>query len=106
VRRRITRIVAGAVAALAVAGIVDAVLRSDGEAHRSSAPAKVTTVSAPAPLPVCRPEQLALSIETLGGSDVFVLRHVRGEPCRLPAAPVAEDRRRTRPPRPAGELGA
>jgi hypothetical protein len=91
VRRRITWVVAGAVAALAVAGVVDAVLRSDGDSSQPSAANgdEVTSVRAePAALPACRREQLALSIEILGGGDVFVLRHVRGGPCRLPAARV------------------
>ncbi|MGH2996298.1 MAG: hypothetical protein ACRDON_09320 [Gaiellaceae bacterium] len=96
-RRWITWVVAGAVAALVVAGVVDTILRSEGDSPRPSAanpdeprpgPTPTTGAVVPAPLPACRREQLALAIEVLGGGDVYVLRHVRGGPCRLRAARV------------------
>lgn len=36
-----------------------------------------------AALPGCRRAQLALSLETIGGQNNAVLRHIRGRPCRL-----------------------
>jgi hypothetical protein len=94
VRGWITWVVSGAVVALVVAGAVEAFLRSDGDSPSRSAgregarSAPTTTAVAPGPLPACRREQLALSIEILGGGDVYVLRHVRGRACNLRSARV------------------
>lgn len=93
-RRWITWVASGAVAALVVAGVVDAVLRSEDDsspraARRDGARSVPTTTAVTlGPLPACRREQLALSIEVLGGGDVYVLRHVRGGPCNLRPARV------------------
>jgi hypothetical protein len=83
-RKWLTRAIVAAVVALGVAVLVTA-LRPPAPAEGEPRSAERTT---PASLARCSREQLALSIELLGGSGTAVLRHVRGEPCRLARVPV------------------
>lgn len=69
--------------------VIDALRGSSADQERGGQPdtRSQTPVSSPPPqtsvLPRCAPEQLALSIETLAGQNAAVLRHVRGDACRL-----------------------
>lgn len=97
-RTRFTWVVVGGILALAVAGTVDALLGSESgtapetgaglpqprSADALSVPAEVTT----APLPRCTAQQIAVSIDVLGGSATIAVRHVWGSPCHLPRLPI------------------
>jgi hypothetical protein len=90
VRRVSTVIVVGAVGVLAVAATVVVFLPSGQESTSAEDGRHPVVVSTQVPsgspsqaavLPRCRHDQLALSLEKLGGDQVIVLRHVRGERC-------------------------
>jgi len=83
-RTWLTRAIVAAVVGLGVAVLVTG-LRPPAPPEDEPRSAARTT---PMPLPRCSSEQLALSIEVLGGSPTAVLRHVMGEPCRLTRVPV------------------
>jgi hypothetical protein len=90
-RTRLTWVVLGGVLALAVAGAVYAHRgsRSSGAASETrarqfSVPAKNAT----APLPPCSAEQIAASIDVLGGRATLTVRHTRGGACHLARLPV------------------
>ena len=80
-----TALVVTAVAAVAVAALVDAFTGRDSapQASRSpqSPPRLVTQADQPLP-PPCRPGQLELAFEELGGGRGVSITHVRGPACR------------------------
>lgn len=77
-----TGLLAAAVAAIALAALVDALVDRRGDETRRDA-----TAADARPLPACRRDQLALALEHLGGSTAVALRHVAGPPChRSPMA--------------------
>jgi hypothetical protein len=87
---RLTWVVVGAVAALLAVAGVDA-LRSSG--HDTSA--STTTPDADRRLPRCTAQEIAISIDVLGGQAALVLRDAGGRPCQLPSFQVrltVEDR--------------
>jgi hypothetical protein len=83
-RTWLTRAVVAGVVGLVVAVLVTELRPPEPAEGEPRSPGRTT----PAPLPPCSREQLALSIEVLGGSGTAVLRHVRGKPCRLARVPV------------------
>jgi hypothetical protein len=89
-RRLSTVLVVGAVGVLTIAGTVAAFWpsgRDESSAESGRQPAVPSTQvprgssSQATVLPRCRHDQLALSLEKLGGDQVIVLRHVHGERC-------------------------
>jgi hypothetical protein len=81
VRRPWTTILVIAVAAIAVAALIDVV--KDGSDHgRASEPAARPAPTTTDPLPVCEEGQLALELEDLAGTNAVSLRHVDGPPCQ------------------------
>lgn len=90
-RTRLIWVVLGGVLALAVAGAVHAhrgskssATPSETRAGQFSAPAKNAT----APLPPCSAEQIAASIDVLGGRATITVRHTLGGACHLARLPV------------------
>src|SRR5262245_32107081 len=93
-RGTVTWLLAAAIGAVVVAGVVDAVRRSTS--HSGPAGALTTTATAaettnggaqlvasgpPERLPPCRPRQLRLAMSVGGPRAEFVLRRVSGQPC-------------------------
>jgi hypothetical protein len=90
-RTRLIWVVLGGVLALAVAGAVYAHRgsRSSGTASETRARQfSVPPKNATAPLPLCSAEQIAASIDVLGGRATIAMRHSRGEACHLARLPV------------------
>jgi hypothetical protein len=96
--RTLTWVVVGGIVSLLVVGAVDA-LRPSGtptSASKTTAAPKrpagdqislpVETESVPPPR--CTAQQLALTIENLGGGPALALLHVWAEPCRTPRLPI------------------
>jgi hypothetical protein len=98
IRTRLTWIVVGGILALAVVGAVDALFSSGSsgtapETGTALQPQSADAVSVPAesraaPLPRCTSEQIAASIDVLGGSATVAVRHARGRACHLASLPV------------------
>ena len=98
-RVRLTWVVVGGLAALLVAAAIDA-LHSSGSSASSTteagAPtqdasargAPIRTETTPETPPRCRAEQIAVSIDVLGGRPTIALRHARGKACRLARQPM------------------
>lgn len=91
-RTRLTWVVVGGILALSVAGVVDALLGSSetgrsltGDDGVGSARLTESTTASP---PRCTSEQIAISIDTLGGVATIAVRHARGPSCHLTALPV------------------
>jgi hypothetical protein len=98
IQTRLTWVVVAGVAALLVAGVVDA-LRSSGSPASSSkaSPAPQQPVADQISLPTqeedtapppCTAQQLGLKIENLGGVAALALVHVWAGPCRTPRLPI------------------
>ena len=96
-RSRLSWLVIGAVAVILVAAAVDAFRSSEPSASSPSRettterPAGETTlavVTTPESLPRCTVQNLALSIDVLGGTASIVVRHVWGRACHLAPLPV------------------
>jgi hypothetical protein len=96
IRTRLISVLVGGVLALAVAGAVGE-LRDAGSSRTSETGAaqrrSVDTFSVPAenttaPLPRCSAEQIATSIDVLGGRATIAVRHARGRACHLARLPV------------------
>jgi hypothetical protein len=98
-------VIGGALVALLIAGTADVVLSSEApesesngtretQAARASAASanqgetSPLQITANAPLPPCEVQNLALSIDLLGGSPFIALRHAWGKPCHLRRLPV------------------
>jgi hypothetical protein len=75
-RRPWTGVLAVAVAAIALAALVEALVDRRGNEARGD-----ETATGARPLPACGRNQLALVLEELGGSTAVALRHVQGPPC-------------------------
>jgi hypothetical protein len=85
VRRLATMLAVLAVVGIAVAALINTLASSSpskrDEAAEGSVPQAGVTESM---LSECRTDQLALAFDSLGDDDAVALRHVKGEPCRLP----------------------
>jgi hypothetical protein len=97
IRTRLTWAVLGVVLALAVAAAVYALRgsASPGSAsetevgqRRSADAFSIPEENTTAPLPRCSAEQIAASIDVLGGRATIAVRHVRGKACHLARLPV------------------
>jgi hypothetical protein len=82
VRRFWTTILVIALAAVALAAFVDILRGSSAGPTRASEARSQAAPATTAPLPVCEPDQLALELENLGGTNAVSLRHVNGPPCQ------------------------
>jgi hypothetical protein len=90
-RTRLLWVVLGGVLALAVTGAVYAHRgsRSSGTASETRAGQfSVPAQNATAPLPPCSAEQIAASIDVLGGRATIAVRHAPGRACHLARLPV------------------
>jgi hypothetical protein len=85
-RTRLTMLAVTGVLVVALAATLDAVLAPDSSQRRPSpttaSEAAGTNRNPSSPPPRCRDDQLALAIELPNG-PVAIMRHVRGEACRL-----------------------
>jgi len=96
-QRRFSWLIAVGVIAVFVAGTVDA-LRSSEPSDSALSPATRTERSAaaetnlagttPEGLPHCTAQNIAVSIDVLGGTASVVVQHVWGRPCDLVPVPV------------------
>jgi hypothetical protein len=89
----LTRLIAGGLLAVAIAGTVDALRGSPSRPepvlrNPYLVPLPLPSAATTDRLPTCTTPQLALAFEILGGSGTFVLSHVRGEPCHLRRLPI------------------
>ena len=97
-RTRLSWLVIGGVAVILVAAAVDTIRSSEPSAssprretatERSAAGEVTIPVEAtPEGLPRCTVQNIAVSIEVLGGTATVVVRHVGGRACHLAALPV------------------
>jgi len=78
------------VAVILVAAAVDTIRSSEPSATERSAAGEVTipVEATPEGLPRCTVQNIAVSIEVLGGTATVVVRHVGGRACHLAALPV------------------
>jgi hypothetical protein len=86
--RLLSWLLVSALVALAILATLDAFLAeseqsTDDRDATTSEPRTPIVFPASSPPPPCRHEQLALSLEMLGGAPAVVLKHVRGRPCHL-----------------------
>jgi hypothetical protein len=96
-RARLTWVIASGVIAVLIAGTVDAIRSSEPSAsppsretatERSAGKTTLAAVTTPESLPRCTVQNLALSIDVLGGTATIVVGHVWGSPCHLAPLPV------------------
>jgi hypothetical protein len=96
-RRRLTWVIATGVIAILVAGTVDAIRSSEPLAsspsretarERSARETTFAVVTTPESLPRCTVQNIAVSIDVLGGTATIAVRHVWGRPCYLAPLPV------------------
>jgi hypothetical protein len=86
-RRPLTWLVIAALGAVVLAATLEAVLRSEPGPDQQTTSEDDTTTAQPSPAS-CREAQLALVIGYLD-SPVAILRHVKGEPCRVAETSVS-----------------
>jgi hypothetical protein len=96
-RTRLSWLVIGGVAVILVAAAAVAIRSSEPSAlspnrvaatERSAGEATLAGVTTPESLPRCTVQNLALSIDILGGTATVALRHVWGRPYHLDPLPV------------------
>ena len=85
----VTSLIAAGVLVVGVAALLDALRGSPPQSEPAVrnpyvAPSPAPAAAAADRLPTCTTRQLRLSIKVLGGLASVVVRHVSGDPCRLP----------------------